>query len=59
MRHNSIKKWKDSAKTKAAKESISIDCARLWNSAPQEITSAVTKAIAKKEIRKFSRTLEI
>ena len=23
MRHNSIKKWKDSAKTKAAKESIS------------------------------------
>ena len=37
---------------------MSIDCARLWNIAPPEITNAVTKCAAKREIKKFARTLE-
>ena len=53
-----IRKWKDSAKTKAARESMSIDCARLWNIALSVITNAVTKSAAKREIKKFVRTLE-
>ena len=59
VRPNTIKKWKDDARTKAAKESMSIDCARLWNIAPTEITNAATKPAAKREIKRFSRSLEI
>ena len=58
MRINTTRKWKDSAKTKAARESMSIDCARLWNIALSVITNAVTKSAAKREIKKFVRTLE-
>ena len=59
VRATTTKKWKDHAKTKAARESMSIDCARLWNFAPPEVTNAVNLAAAKREIKKFSRTLEI
>ena len=59
MRPNSIKKWKDSAKSKAARESMSIDCAKLWNNAPTEVKNATAKASAKKEIKKFTMTLEL
>ena len=58
MRPNTVKKWKDSARTKAAKESMSIDCARLWNNAPTAIHNARTKTIAKSAIKKYARTLE-
>ena len=50
VRQNTTKKWKDSAKMKAARESMSIDCARLWNIGPPEITNAVTKCAAKREL---------
>ena len=53
------KKWKDHAKTKAARESMSIDCARLWNLAPPGVINAVNQAAAKREIKKFSRTLKL
>ena len=59
VRPTSIKKWKDSSKSKAARESMSIDCARLWNLAPEEIRNAETKSVAKQTIKRFSRTLEI
>ena len=59
VRPNTTKKWKDSAKSKAARESMSIDCARLWNIAPPEIINAVTQSAAKREIKKFSRSLEL
>ena len=59
MRPNTMKMWKDSAKTKAARESMSIDCAKLWNAAPLQIKNANTKATAKREIKKFAMTLEI
>ena len=58
MRLNTVKKWKDSARTKAAKESMSIDCAKLWNNAPPEIINATSKEMAKREIKKFSKTLK-
>ena len=38
---------------------MSIDCARLWNLAPEEIRNAETKSVAKQTIKRFSRTLEI
>ena len=58
-RPNTTKLWKDSAKTKAARESMGIDCARLWNNAPSTIKMAANKAAAKMEIKKFCRTLQI
>ena len=51
-----IKKWKDDARTKAAKESMSIDCARLWNIAPTEITNAATKPAAKQSCKGETRS---
>ena len=51
--------WKDSAKSKAACESISIDCAKLWNNAPVEIKNAKTIFCAKREIKKFCFLMEI
>ena len=49
---NGSKVWKDTAKTKAASESISIDCAKLWNHAPAEVKNALTLWAAKKAIKK-------
>ena len=59
VRPNTTKLWKDSAKSKAARENMSIDSARLWNIAPPNITNAVTQTAAKREIKKFSRTFEL
>ena len=56
---NDYKKWKDFALTKAARESISIDCAKLWNNAPEVIKSASTLACAKREIKKYCKLLEL
>ena len=56
---NAAKLWKDFAKSKAASESIGIDCAKLWNNAPMEIKNATTINGAKREIKKFCRLLEI
>ena len=57
-RPNTTKLWKDTAKTKAGRESMGIDCARLWNNAPLTITLAVNKTTAKMEIKKYCRTLQ-
>ena len=51
--------WKDSAKTKAASESLSIDAAKLWNNAPTEIKTAPTLRVAKKAIKKYCKLLEL
>ena len=58
IRPNTTKLWKDIAKTKAGRESMGIDCARLWNNAPLTITLAVNKTTAKMEIKKYCRTLQ-
>ena len=58
VRPSTTKMWKDSSKSKAASESISIDSARLWNCAPADIKNATTLSGAKREIKKFCKLLE-
>ena len=58
-RPNTSKIWKDFAKSKPAKESLSIDAAKLWNNAPKIITEAQTLCGAKREIKKYCKTLEV
>ena len=53
------KKWKDTSKTKAASLSMSRDCAKLWNSASENITNAPNLHGAKRLIKIYCRTLEI
>ena len=57
IHHN--KMWKDFALTKAARESIGIDCARLWNIAPNAVKNATTLVGAKREIKIFCKSLEL
>ena len=59
IRPSSVKKWKDEAKTAAAKLSFSRDAAKLWNSAPEAIKRASTLNIAKIEIKKYCDTITI
>ena len=59
VRQSTVKLWKESAKTKVASESFSIDAAKLWNNATDEIKNALTLRGAKREIKKFCKTLEI
>ena len=58
MRPTTTVVWKDTAKTKAASESISIDSARLWNCAPLEVKNAHTLWAAKKAIKIYCKNLE-
>ena len=59
LRPNSIKIWKDNAKTKVGSESFCFDTARLWNNATTDIKNASSIGRAKSAIKKFARTLEI
>ena len=59
VRESTTKKWKDSANCKAARESIGIECARLWNNAPISVKNAPTLAGAKREIKIFCKSMEI
>ena len=59
VRPTTTRKWKDYASSKAARESISIDCAKLWNNAPVSIRSAKSNGTVKQEIQKFCKTLPI
>ena len=58
LRLSSVKIWKDDARSKAASESFSRDCAKLWNNAPANIKNAKTLSLAKKEIKLYCRSLE-
>ena len=55
IRESTIKEWKDMAKTKAAGESMSRDCAILWNTAPTTITSATTLCGAKRLLKSIAK----
>ena len=59
VRSTTTKKWKDFAVSKATRESISIDCAKLWNNAPEVIKNTPTLTGARREIKKFCRLLEV
>ena len=57
VRPGTRKLWKDEAKTSAAKISFSRDTAKLWNNAPTDITSAISLNCAKREIKKYCKSL--
>ena len=59
VRPTTTRKWKDYASSKAARESISIDCAKLWNNAPAEIINARNLSCAKREIKKYCKSIEL
>ena len=49
----------ETGRTARAKASFCGDAPRIWNKAPATITNAKSLSIAKKEIRKFCKTLPI
>ena len=57
IRTTSIKEWKDSAGSKLAEESFTIDTARLWNHAPLAIKNAKTIQAAKTHIEKHCQDM--
>ena len=59
IRREAIRVWNEDGKFNSATESFSRNTAKLWNLAPTEITSAANQGAAKREIKKFSRTLEL
>ena len=58
LRPNSIKAWKDAAKSKSGTESFCFDSAKLWNNAPAEIKDVSSIGIARSAIKRFTKTLE-
>ena len=50
---------KDTCRLKKFESSFSIDSARLWNSAPEEITSATTLNKAKSAVKRFCKNLPL
>ena len=59
LRPNSIKLWKDNAKTKTGSCSFSIDTAKLWNGCPEVIKTVSSIGIAKKAIKIYCASLEV
>ena len=59
LRPESIKIWKDSAKSKTGTNSFSIDTAKLWNNCPEVIKLATSIGIAKSEIKKHCKTFQL
>ena len=57
VRPGTRKLWKDEAKTSAAKISFSRDTAKLWNNAPTVITNAISLNCAKREIKKYCKSV--
>ena len=53
IRSTTTKKWKDFGVSKAARESVSIDCAKLWNHAPDSIKNTPFLSRAKKRSSYF------
>ena len=51
--------FNDSAKLNVSKSSFNVDAARVWNSAPNQIRTAVTLAEAKRAIKLFAKTLPV
>ena len=59
LRPSLTKLWKDTAKTKSVKNSFSIDTAKIWNNCPEVIKTAKSVGIAKSEIKKHCKSLEL
>ena len=58
-RGNRNGKMMETGRSTKSKASFMGDATRIWNKAPIEVTSAKSLTIAKKEIRKFCKTLPI
>ena len=58
-RGNAIGKMMETGRTARSRASFFGDAPRIWNKAPIQITMAKSLAIAKKEIKKFCKTLPI
>ena len=59
VRAGTTRLWKENCRSKQASKSFTIDAARLWNKAPQEIKNALTINEAKKAIKKYCNNLPI
>ena len=59
LRQKNYRIFNDSARLQIAKFSFNTDAAKLWNSAPSEISSAKILSIAKKAIRAYAKSLPI
>ena len=59
LRYRSNRIFNDSHKLKITESSFNTDAARIWNTAPDEIRCATTLAAAKKEIKKYAKSLPI
>ena len=53
IRPSSIKEWKDNTKLKCGEESFTIDRAKLWNQAPEDVKMAPSLQVAKTDIKKI------
>ena len=54
-----IKLWKDTAKTKSGVNSFNIDTDKLWNNCTEAIKTAKTIGLAKSEVKKHCKSLEL
>ena len=59
VRGGTRRQFEETARLKVSKMSFVYDAARLWNNAPQTIKECKTLASAKREIKKYCRTLPI
>ena len=51
--------WKESARSKIGTNSFSLEGAKLWNSCPEVIKHTTSVGIAKNEIKKHFKTLQL
>ena len=59
LRPSSRRLWNQDARSNAARDSFSRNAAKLWNTAPSTIKSALNLYGAKKEIFKYCKSLPI
>ena len=57
LRPKSNRVFNDSSKLRVSKSSFSIDAARVWNTAPNQIRNAPTLAEAKRLIKQYAKSL--
>ena len=59
LRDKSNRTFNDSARLHMAESSFNVDAAKVWNTAPIQVKSAINIAQARREIRKFETSLPV
>ena len=59
LRPTSTRIWKEDGKSCAASESFTRNTAKVWNQAPISIKNSATLTIAKKQIKKYCKTMPV